>query len=30
VLLNIQHFYQLVIKGGVLLLAVGLDTMRKR
>ncbi len=30
VLLNIQHFYQLVIKGGVLLLAVGLDTMRER
>jgi len=30
ILLNIQHFYQLVIKGVVLLLAVGLDTMRKR
>ena len=30
VLLNIQHFYQLVIKGGVLLFAVGLDTLRKR
>jgi ribose transport system permease protein len=30
VLLNIQHFYQLVIKGAVLLLAVGLDTMRKK
>jgi ribose transport system permease protein len=30
VLLNIQHFYQLVIKGGVLLLAVGLDTMRQK
>ena len=29
VLLNIQHFYQLVIKGGVLLFAVGLDTLRK-
>ncbi len=29
ILLNIQHFYQLVIKGGVLLLAVGLDTVRK-
>jgi ribose transport system permease protein len=30
ILLNIQHFYQLVIKGVVLLLAVGLDSMRKR
>jgi ribose transport system permease protein len=30
ILLNIQHFYQLVIKGVVLLLAVGLDTVRKR
>lgn len=30
VLLNIQHFYQLVIKGAVLLLAVGLDMLRKR
>ena len=30
VLLNIQHFYQLVIKGAVLLLAVGLDVFRKR
>jgi ribose transport system permease protein len=30
VLLNIQHFYQLVIKGGVLLFAVGLDSLRKR
>jgi len=30
ILLNIQHFYQLVIKGVVLLLAVGLDTFRKR
>ncbi len=29
ILLNIQHFYQLVIKGVVLLLAVGLDTIRK-
>jgi ribose transport system permease protein len=29
ILLNIQHFYQLVIKGAVLLLAVGLDTLRK-
>jgi ribose transport system permease protein len=30
ILLNIPHFYQLVIKGAVLLLAVGLDTVRKR
>jgi len=30
VLLNIQHFYQLVIKGVVLLFAVGLDMLRKR
>jgi ribose transport system permease protein len=30
ILLNVQHFYQLVIKGGVLLFAVGLDTLRKR
>ena len=30
ILLNIQHFYQLVIKGVVLLLAVGIDTMRKK
>jgi len=30
VLLNVQHFYQLVIKGSVLLLAVGLDTLRKK
>jgi len=30
ILLNIPHFYQLVIKGVVLLLAVGLDTLRKR
>lgn len=30
VLLNIQHFYQLVIKGAVLLLAVGSDMLRKR
>ncbi|TFG63053.1 MAG: ABC transporter permease, partial [Spirochaetales bacterium] len=30
ILLNIQHFYQLVIKGSVLLLAVGLDSLRKR
>ena len=30
ILLNVQHFYQLVIKGAVLLLAVGLDTMRKK
>ncbi len=29
ILLNVQHFYQLVIKGSVLLLAVGLDTVRK-
>jgi ribose transport system permease protein len=29
ILLNIQHFYQLVIKGVVLLLAVGLDAFRK-
>ena len=29
ILLNIQHFYQLVIKGVVLLFAVGLDTFRK-
>jgi len=29
ILLNIQHFYQLVIKGVVLLMAVGLDTLRK-
>jgi ribose transport system permease protein len=29
ILLNVQYFYQLVIKGGVLLLAVGLDTFRK-
>ncbi len=29
VLLNIQHFYQLVIKGAVLLLAVGLDMLRR-
>lgn len=30
VLLNVQHFYQLVIKGVVLLFAVGLDMLRKR
>jgi ribose transport system permease protein len=30
ILLNIQHFYQLVIKGVVLLLAVGIDTLRKK
>jgi ABC-type xylose transport system permease subunit len=30
VLLYVRHFYQLVIEGGVLLLEVGLDTMRKR
>ncbi len=30
ILLNIQHFYQLVIKGVVLLSAVGLDTLRKK
>jgi ribose transport system permease protein len=30
VLLNIQHFYQLVIKGAVLLLAVSLDVLRKK
>ncbi len=30
ILLNIQHFYQLVIKGVVLLLAVGLDTLRRK
>jgi ribose transport system permease protein len=30
ILLNIQHFYQLVIKGVVLLFAVGLDTLRKK
>lgn len=30
VLLNVQHFYQLVIKGAVLLFAVGLDTMRTK
>lgn len=30
ILLNIQHFYQMVIKGSVLLLAVSLDTLRKR
>jgi len=30
VLLNIQHFYQLIIKGVVLLFAVGLDMLRKR
>lgn len=30
VLLNVQHFYQLVIKGSVLLLAVSLDVTRKR
>ncbi|MHB1252881.1 MAG: ABC transporter permease [Candidatus Humimicrobiaceae bacterium] len=30
VLLNVQHFYQLVIKGSVLLLAVSLDVMRKK
>ena len=30
ILLNVQHFYQLVIKGSVLLLAVGLDTLRKK
>jgi ribose transport system permease protein len=29
ILLNIQYFYQLVIKGVVLLFAVGLDTLRK-
>jgi len=29
ILLNIQHFYQLVIKGVVLLMAVGLDAFRK-
>jgi len=29
VLLNVQHFYQLVIKGSVLLLAVSLDVTRK-
>jgi ribose transport system permease protein len=30
ILLNIQHFYQLVIKGVVLLIAVGLDTIRQK
>jgi ribose transport system permease protein len=30
ILLNVQHFYQLVIKGAVLLFAVGLDTLRKK
>ena len=30
VLLNVQHFYQLVIKGSVLLLAVSLDVARKK
>jgi ribose transport system permease protein len=30
VLLNIQHFYQLIIKGSVLLLAVSLDVLKKR
>ena len=30
ILLNIQHFYQLVIKGVVLLIAVGLDTLRQK
>lgn len=30
VLLNVQHFYQLVIKGSVLLLAVSLDVFRKK
>jgi ABC-type xylose transport system permease subunit len=30
ILLNIPHFYQLVIKGAVLLLAVGLDTLRQK
>jgi ribose transport system permease protein len=30
VLLNIQHFYQLVIKGAVLLSAVSLDVLRKK
>ena len=29
ILLNIQYFYQLVIKEVVLLFAVGLDTLRK-
>jgi ribose transport system permease protein len=30
ILLNIQYFYQLVIKGVVLLIAVGLDTLRQK
>jgi ribose transport system permease protein len=30
ILLNVQYFYQLVIKGAVLLFAVGLDTVRRR
>jgi len=30
VLLNVQHFYQLVIKGAVLLLAVSLDVLKKK
>jgi len=29
ILLNVQYFYQLVIKGAVLLFAVGLDTFRR-
>ncbi len=29
ILLNVQYFYQLVIKGAVLLFAVGLDTVRR-